>query len=120
MPTKAAKAKRSDITDLPKNGSNGHVMSDKKTKSDSWRELGLTRDDILNDYRTSHQSRWASLRGRREVLTGKAKFGIFGDGKEVPQVAMARAFENGDWRAGYYRDQTFMRSEEHTSELQSR
>ena len=51
-------------------------------------------------------SRQASLIGRREVLTGKAKFGIFGDGKEVAQLAMARAFRNGDWRSGYYRDQT--------------
>ena len=54
------------------------------------------------------RSRQASLIGRREVLTGKAKFGIFGDGKEVAQLAMARAFRKGDWRSGYYRDQTFM------------
>jgi 2-oxoisovalerate dehydrogenase E1 component len=68
----------------------------------------LTKEEILSDYRVCHQSRLASLLGRREVLTGKAKFGIFGDGKEVPQVAMARVFRNGDWRSGYYRDQTFM------------
>ncbi|HWF44263.1 MAG TPA: thiamine pyrophosphate-dependent enzyme [Candidatus Kapabacteria bacterium] len=67
-----------------------------------------TKEEILADYRVCHQSRLASLLGRREVLTGKAKFGIFGDGKEVPQVAMARAFRAGDWRSGYYRDQTFM------------
>ncbi len=71
-------------------------------------ELGLTRDEVLRDYRIARASREASLIGRREVLTGKAKFGIFGDGKEVPQVAMARAFLRGDHRAGYYRDQTFM------------
>ncbi|HEY3876675.1 MAG TPA: transketolase, partial [Candidatus Kapabacteria bacterium] len=70
--------------------------------------MGLSRQDILSDYRICHQSRLASVLGRREVLTGKAKFGIFGDGKELPQVAMARAFKNGDWRSGYYRDQTFM------------
>ncbi|GAC1313147.1 MAG: alpha-ketoacid dehydrogenase subunit alpha/beta [Mucilaginibacter sp.] len=63
---------------------------------------------VLNDYRIGFESRQASLIGRREVLTGKAKFGIFGDGKEVAQLAMAKAFRKGDWRAGYYRDQTFM------------
>src|SRR6202012_162136 len=62
---------------------------------------------VINDYRIGFESRQASLIGRREVLTGKAKFGIFGDGKEVAQLAMARVFKNGDWRAGYYRDQTF-------------
>ena len=63
---------------------------------------------ILGDYKIAVTSRECSLLGRREVLTGKAKFGIFGDGKELPQLAMARAFENGDFRSGYYRDQTFM------------
>lgn len=63
---------------------------------------------ILQDYRTAVLSRECSLLGRREVLTGKAKFGIFGDGKELPQLAMARSFRNGDFRSGYYRDQTFM------------
>ena len=63
---------------------------------------------IINDYRIGYESRQASLIGRREVLTGKAKFGIFGDGKEVAQLAMAKVFRKGDWRAGYYRDQTFM------------
>ncbi|WP_113663458.1 alpha-ketoacid dehydrogenase subunit alpha/beta [Pedobacter nanyangensis] len=62
---------------------------------------------VINDYRIAVESRQASLLGRKEVLTGKAKFGIFGDGKEVPQLAMAKVFKNGDWRAGYYRDQTF-------------
>jgi pyruvate/2-oxoglutarate/acetoin dehydrogenase E1 component/TPP-dependent pyruvate/acetoin dehydrogenase alpha subunit len=69
---------------------------------------GLTPQDVLRDYRIGVESREASLLGRREVLTGKAKFGIFGDGKELPQLAMARAFRHGDWRSGYYRDQTFM------------
>ncbi len=66
------------------------------------------RDEVLVDYRTAWISRHASLRGRQEVLSGKAKFGIFGDGKEVAQLAMARSFQKGDWRSGYYRDQTFM------------
>ena len=64
--------------------------------------------EILHDYTTIVTSRECSILGRREVLTGKAKFGIFGGGKEVPQLAMAKAFKNGDWRSGYYRDQTFM------------
>lgn len=64
--------------------------------------------EVLNDYKIATISRECSLLGRREVLTGKAKFGIFGDGKEVPQLAMAKAFKNGDFRSGYYRDQTFM------------
>ena len=64
--------------------------------------------EVLNDYKIAILSRECSLLGRKEVLTGKAKFGIFGDGKEVPQLAMAKAFKNGDFRSGYYRDQTFM------------
>lgn len=64
--------------------------------------------EVLNDYKIATVSRECSLLGRREVLTGKAKFGIFGDGKEVPQLALAKAFKNGDFRSGYYRDQTFM------------
>ena len=64
--------------------------------------------EIINDYKLAVTSRECSLLGRREVLTGKAKFGIFGDGKEIPQIAWAKAFENGDFRSGYYRDQTFM------------
>ncbi|MDO5980727.1 alpha-ketoacid dehydrogenase subunit alpha/beta [Flavivirga spongiicola] len=64
--------------------------------------------EVLNDFKIAIKSRECSLLGRREVLTGKAKFGIFGDGKEVPQLAMAKAFLKGDWRSGYYRDQTFM------------
>jgi pyruvate/2-oxoglutarate/acetoin dehydrogenase E1 component/TPP-dependent pyruvate/acetoin dehydrogenase alpha subunit len=68
----------------------------------------FTRESILEDYRVAFRSRQASLIGRKEVLTGKAKFGIFGDGKEVAQLAMARAFRKGDWRSGYYRDQTLI------------
>jgi len=64
--------------------------------------------EVLNDYKIAVTSRECSLLGRREVLTGKAKFGIFGDGKEIPQLAWAKAFKAGDWRSGYYRDQTFM------------
>ena len=64
--------------------------------------------EVIADYKLAIESRECSLLGRREVLTGKAKFGIFGDGKEVPQLAMAKAFLKGDWRSGYYRDQTFM------------
>ena len=66
------------------------------------------KNEVLNDYKIAKISRECSLLGRREVLTGKAKFGIFGDGKEVPQLAMAKAFKKGDFRSGYYRDQTFM------------
>ena len=65
-------------------------------------------DEILSDYRLAYRSRQASLIGRREVLSGKAKFGIFGDGKEVTQLAMAKVFQKGDFRSGYYRDQTLM------------
>jgi len=65
------------------------------------------RDEVLNDYRLACESREVSLLGRKEVLTGKAKFGIFGDGKEVAQVAAAKFFKPGDFLSGYYRDQTF-------------
>lgn len=68
----------------------------------------FNRDTVLRHYRIAVESRQASYLGRREVLTGKAKFGIFGDGKEIAQLAMAAAFRPGDWRSGYYRDQTFM------------
>ena len=70
--------------------------------------LRLSPEQIVADYRLAFRSRVASVSGRREVLTGKAPFGIFGDGKEVAQLAMAKAFRPGDWRSGYYRDQTFM------------
>jgi pyruvate/2-oxoglutarate/acetoin dehydrogenase E1 component/TPP-dependent pyruvate/acetoin dehydrogenase alpha subunit len=74
-------------------------------KSISFEEF---KTEVLNDFKTALVSRECSLLGRREVLTGKAKFGIFGAGKELPQLAMAKAFQKGDWRSGYYRDQTFM------------
>lgn len=81
-------------------------------KSDTASAESLSFDDfkktVLNDYRLINESRQASLLGRKEVLTGKAKFGIFGDGKELAQVAMSKVFQNGDFRSGYYRDQTFM------------
>ncbi|MFZ5903067.1 MAG: alpha-ketoacid dehydrogenase subunit alpha/beta [Chloroflexota bacterium] len=70
--------------------------------------LPLESSEILNDYRLAYSSRQASLIGRREVLSGKAKFGIFGDGKELANIAIARAFRKGDWRSGYYRDQTWI------------
>ncbi|MDP4664768.1 MAG: thiamine pyrophosphate-dependent enzyme, partial [Flavobacteriaceae bacterium] len=75
-------------------------------------ETVLTFEDfkssLLSDYRLAYLSRQCSLLGRKEVLTGKAKFGIFGDGKELPQLAWSKVFQNGDFRSGYYRDQTFM------------
>jgi pyruvate/2-oxoglutarate/acetoin dehydrogenase E1 component/TPP-dependent pyruvate/acetoin dehydrogenase alpha subunit len=71
-------------------------------------DLALSVEEILQDYRLAYKSRQASLIGRREVMSGKAKFGIFGDGKEVAQIAAAKAFMKGDFRSGYYRDQTFM------------
>ncbi|SFJ61127.1 alpha-ketoacid dehydrogenase subunit alpha/beta [Olleya namhaensis] len=81
-----------------------------QTKANAKKDLSFEdfKKEVLNDYHIAVTSRECSLLGRREVLTGKAKFGIFGDGKEVPQLAMAKAFKNGDFRSGYYRDQTFM------------
>ncbi|MDG1161797.1 MAG: thiamine pyrophosphate-dependent enzyme [Flavobacteriaceae bacterium] len=81
------------------------LATESKTSDLSFNDF---KSEILNDYKIARISRECSLLGRREVLTGKAKFGIFGDGKEVPQLAMAKAFRNGDFRSGYYRDQTFM------------
>lgn len=71
-------------------------------------ETTLTGEEVLEDYRLALASRQASLIGRREVLSGKAKFGIFGDGKEIAQIALAKVMKPGDWRSGYYRDQTLM------------
>src|SRR5215203_889779 len=68
----------------------------------------FTKESILRDYGIAYQSREASLVGEKQVFSGKAKFGIFGAGKEVAQVALARAFRPGDFRSGYYRDQTLM------------
>ncbi|MEO2063004.1 MAG: thiamine pyrophosphate-dependent enzyme [Christiangramia sp.] len=79
-----------------------------ETQTESSISFDEFKSQVLEDYRVAVTSRECSLLGRREVLTGKAKFGIFGDGKEVPQLAMARAFKKGDFRSGYYRDQTFM------------
>jgi pyruvate/2-oxoglutarate/acetoin dehydrogenase E1 component/TPP-dependent pyruvate/acetoin dehydrogenase alpha subunit len=84
---------------------NGHATGNAEQALTS---LGITREEVLRDYYIGWESRSASLMGRREALSGNAKFGIFGDGKEVPQLVMARFFENGDFRSGYYRDQTFM------------
>ena len=83
------------------------MNNSKITKSITYKKF---KEEVLNDYWTILISREASLLGRKEVLSGKAKFGIFGDGKELPQVAMAKVFEKGDFRSGYYRDQTFMLS----------
>jgi TPP-dependent pyruvate/acetoin dehydrogenase alpha subunit len=78
------------------------------TKNNTNLKLPLPSEEILADYRMAFRSRQASVIGRREVLSGKAKFGIFGDGKELPQVAISHAFQVGDWRSGYYRDQTLV------------
>ncbi len=83
------------------NLASSEVLDPEKLSYDKFRE------EVLKDYRSACESREVSLLGRKEVLTGKAKFGIFGDGKEVPQVAMAKFFKPGDFYAGYYRDQTF-------------
>lgn len=84
---------------------NENVMSKTEEGINTFEDF---KNEVLNDYRIACESREASLLGRREVLTGKAKFGIFGDGKEVAQLAMAKYFQPGDFRSGYYRDQTFM------------
>jgi pyruvate/2-oxoglutarate/acetoin dehydrogenase E1 component/TPP-dependent pyruvate/acetoin dehydrogenase alpha subunit len=83
-------------------------MPSQQTKNNATLSFNDFKTEVLNDYKIAVLSREISLLGRREVLTGKAKFGIFGDGKEVPQLAMAKVFKNGDFRSGYYRDQTFM------------
>ena len=76
--------------------------------TDNIPEYPLTDEQLIHDYRLGYRSRQASIIGRREVLTGKAKFGIFGDGKELIQLIIAHHFRPGDWRSGYYRDQTWM------------
>jgi len=78
------------------------LMSHEDLSSETYKK------SVLNDLWIALVSREASILGRKEVLSGRAKFGILGDGKELPQIAMARAFQKGDWRSGYYRDQTFM------------
>src|SRR6056297_2971700 len=91
-------------------------MASTKTKNKSTSKSSTSKkkyskkkkQEILDDYKLAVTSREASYLGRKETLTGKAKFGIFGDGKEIPQIAMAKYFKEGDFRSGYYRDQTFM------------
>ena len=83
-------------------------MKRKEKEKEREKEETFDRQELLADYRLAYRSRQVSLIGRREVLSGKAKFGIFGDGKEVAQLAMAKVFRQGDWRSGYYRDQTLM------------
>ncbi len=83
-------------------------MSQTKEKDKNNMDFDAFKNEVKNDYKLAFESRQASLLGRKEVLTGKAKFGIFGDGKEVAQLAMAKVFQKGDYRSGYYRDQTFM------------
>ncbi len=83
-------------------------MAETKTKKKKSTFSAAKKKEILSDYKLGWLSRHMSLIGRKEVLTGKAKFGIFGDGKEMPQIAMSKVFKNGDFRSGYYRDQTFM------------
>lgn len=84
------------------------MTTENMTKNTNQLSFEDFKNEILNDYRIAVLSRECSILGRREVLTGKAQFGIFGDGKETPQLAMAKAFKKGDFRSGYYRDQTFM------------
>lgn len=104
MPARADKGETAteerveSLNDSPTNGAE---------EADNAGSIPFDRDTVINDYRIARESREASLLGRKEVLTGKAKFGIFGDGKELAQLAMAHAFEEGDFRSGYYRDQTF-------------
>lgn len=86
-----------------KQNKTNHTITDSSTTYPYY-----TREEVLSDYQIAFESRQASTFGRKEVLSGRGKFGIFGDGKEVPQLAMSRVFNNGDWRSGYYRDQTFM------------
>ena len=99
----SGKTSKIEIVKQSSNGIANSKASNSKGYTKNWDSI-----EVIQDYRIAFQSRQASLLGRREVLSGKAKFGIFGDGKEVPQLAMAKAFRKGDFRSGYYRDQTFM------------
>ena len=83
-------------------------MSEYPTQTSISEKFIVDKKEILNDYRLAVESREVSLLGRKEVFTGRAKFGIFGDGKELAQLAMAKVFRKGDFRSGYYRDQTFV------------
>jgi 2-oxoisovalerate dehydrogenase E1 component len=90
------------------NGSPSRLKAGPKTKRLTAASLPLQPEEIIQDYRLAFRSRQVSLIGRKEVMSGKAKFGIFGDGKEIPQIALAKAFRKGDFRSGYYRDQTLI------------
>ena len=83
-------------------------MTEKSVAKSEAIDFNTFKNQVLADYKLACESREASLLGRKEVLTGKAKFGIFGDGKELAQLALAKQFKNGDFRSGYYRDQTWM------------
>lgn len=85
-----------------------NFLTETASPTEIFNYLSLSKEDVLRDFELCCISREASLLGRKEVLSGKAKFGILGDGKEVPQIALAKAFQKGDFRAGYYRDQTLM------------
>ena len=85
-----------------------NYMSEEITSSKKGLDFTSFKNQVLNDFKLACESREASLLGRKEVLTGKAKFGIFGDGKELAQIALSKQFQNGDFRSGYYRDQTIM------------
>jgi len=91
-----------------RNGKTSLLKTDEKNKTMRLASTVLPPEEIIKDYRLAFQSRQVSLIGRKEVMSGKAKFGIFGDGKEVPQLALAKAFRAGDFRSGYYRDQTLI------------
>ena len=84
------------------------MAKEKATPTTEQLDFPTFKQQVLLDYQLACESREASLLGRKEVLTGKAKFGIFGDGKELAQIALAKQFQNGDFRSGYYRDQTLM------------
>lgn len=108
MKTSASPTKKSS-SQSPQNGH--HAQSASSTIAgggSAQKKYVFTREEVLRDYTIASESRHASYMGRREALSGNAKFGIFGDGKEIPQLIMAKVFENGDFRSGYYRDQTFM------------
>lgn len=84
------------------------MAKEKAPNTQDQMDFDAFKHQVLADYQLACESREASLLGRKEVLTGKAKFGIFGDGKELAQIALAKQFQNGDFRSGYYRDQTIM------------
>lgn len=104
----ARKTAKLKTAKAPKNSASPKKLSASNGKLTQAHAPALRAEQILRDYRIAYQSRQVSLISRKEVMGGKAKFGIFGDGKEVPQVALAHAFRKGDFRSGYYRDQTLM------------